>query len=51
VVLERHGDVGLLIVFQLYDSLSLSMGRLQGFLVVHKVYNKGSLCLLHYLCW
>ncbi len=50
MVLERHGDVGLLIVFQLYDSLSLSMGRLQGFLVAHGVFDKGILCLCLCLC-
>jgi hypothetical protein len=51
VVLERDGEVGSLIVFPLYLSLSLSMGRLQGFLVVHEVYDKGILCLRYCLCW
>jgi uncharacterized protein YneF (UPF0154 family) len=41
----------LLIVFLLFISLSLSMGRLQGFLVAHRVFDKGILCLHYYLCW
>jgi len=46
VVLERDDEVGSLIVFPLYVSLSLSMGRLQGCLVVQEVCDKDPLCSL-----
>jgi len=50
VVLGRDGIAGLLIVSLLFVSLSLSMGRLQGFLVAHGVFDKGILCLRLSLC-
>jgi hypothetical protein len=51
VVLGRDGEVGLLVVSQLFVSLSSSMGRLREFFVVHEVYDKEILCLLYCLCW
>lgn len=51
MVLERDGMARSLIVFQLFVSLSLSMGRFQGFLVVHEIYDEGIFCLRYCLCW
>jgi len=50
-LLERDDEVGSLTVFPLYVSLSLSMGRLQGCLVVHEVCDKRILCVRYGWCW
>jgi uncharacterized protein YneF (UPF0154 family) len=42
---------GLFIVSLLFVSLSISMGRLKGFLVAHRIFDKVILCLHFCLCW